>query len=467
MPVFWDGTRHPRRSEAWCPLLCQPRAICGTRFAADPGATRSARQRRLLHHRRRRPCANLLAAPTMSLFPRRSPSTPTATAALWCTIRRETRLCSSRTADRPLAQPAPNRSPLSSHIMHAGYMVRNRFALDHFYKDLLGFHLYWQGGDPAESRQLGDDAGAGRRGLDRVHALSARASFACATGRRESPRARRRERGRTRSRSLSSAGLETARGRDPKLLGVDGKIQLDLTDPDGTRVEFMEFKPVKDPCCSPYTGTQPSPSQPAGKCRGFFGFTWPHLQFSISRCYHPSHCELPRTLASRRKPGRARSFRSSTDAWWLLVLCRIFDANDRTVLILTLRTGASGPERLAEQMGVLRSGGGRSRPIAAGLWNATKHSSWLMILNGLACSALGTMMLLATGRRLGFRTIALLIVLMAVSLGVYAFGAISDGERGGGGGGAADGGGGVVAVVAARRRVVAARRWLYPWLARW
>ena len=34
--------------------------------------------------------------------------------------------------------------------MHAGYMVRNRAALDHFYKDLLGFHLYWQGGNPAD-----------------------------------------------------------------------------------------------------------------------------------------------------------------------------------------------------------------------------------------------------------------------------------------------------------------------------
>jgi hypothetical protein len=37
-------------------------------------------------------------------------------------------------------------------------------------------------------------------------------------------------------------------------------MQLDLTDPDGTRVEFMEFKPVKDPCCSPYTGAQPGPT---------------------------------------------------------------------------------------------------------------------------------------------------------------------------------------------------------------
>jgi len=37
-------------------------------------------------------------------------------------------------------------------------------------------------------------------------------------------------------------------------------MQLDLNDPDGTRVEFMEFKPVQEPCCSAYTGVQPTPS---------------------------------------------------------------------------------------------------------------------------------------------------------------------------------------------------------------
>ena len=35
---------------------------------------------------------------------------------------------------------------VSTHIIHAGFVVRNRAAMDHFYKDVLGFHLYWQGG---------------------------------------------------------------------------------------------------------------------------------------------------------------------------------------------------------------------------------------------------------------------------------------------------------------------------------
>jgi hypothetical protein len=39
-------------------------------------------------------------------------------------------------------------------------------------------------------------------------------------------------------------------GEKPKI-GRDGKWQLNLYDPDLTRVELMEFKPVQTPCCSP------------------------------------------------------------------------------------------------------------------------------------------------------------------------------------------------------------------------
>src|SRR6266478_1690971 len=31
-------------------------------------------------------------------------------------------------------------------LIHVGFVVRDREAEDHFYKDILGFHLYWQGG---------------------------------------------------------------------------------------------------------------------------------------------------------------------------------------------------------------------------------------------------------------------------------------------------------------------------------
>jgi hypothetical protein len=41
-------------------------------------------------------------------------------------------------------------------------------------------------------------------------------------------------------------------------MGRDGKIQLNLYDPDLTRVEFMEFQPSGKPCCSPILGKAPS-----------------------------------------------------------------------------------------------------------------------------------------------------------------------------------------------------------------
>ncbi|MFL6414624.1 MAG: VOC family protein [Bryobacteraceae bacterium] len=37
----------------------------------------------------------------------------------------------------------------------------------------------------------------------------------------------------------------------PEKIGVDGKWQLNMYDPNLTRVELMEFKPVQKPCCSP------------------------------------------------------------------------------------------------------------------------------------------------------------------------------------------------------------------------
>ena len=162
--------------------------------------------------------------------------------------------------DHPLAQPASAGRSLSSHIMHAGYMVRNRPALDHFYKDLLGFHLYWQGGDPANRvdwvmMQVPD----GADWIEYMLYLPPHPSLAQLGGANHlAPGV---ASAAELEQKLEQRGWKPPEGRDPKLLGVDGKIQLDLTDPDGTRVEFMEYKPVKDPCCSPYTGTQPNPAR--------------------------------------------------------------------------------------------------------------------------------------------------------------------------------------------------------------
>ncbi len=159
----------------------------------------------------------------------------------------------------PPAVPANAERRLSGHIMHAGYVVRDRAALDHFYKDLLGFHLYWQGGNPSSRvdwvmMQVPDGtdwieymlylpADPSRSQLGSANHLAPGMVSVAEL-----------------QKQLEERGWKPTPGKNPQVLGVDGKMQLDLTDPDGTRVEFMEFLPVATPCCSPYTGKQPSAS---------------------------------------------------------------------------------------------------------------------------------------------------------------------------------------------------------------
>jgi len=60
----------------------------------------------------------------------------------------------------------------------------------------------------------------------------------------------------------AQAKLE-ARGWKPNAkehaqMGRDGKWQLNLYDPDSTRIELMEFTPAEKPCCSEFQGPHPT-----------------------------------------------------------------------------------------------------------------------------------------------------------------------------------------------------------------
>jgi catechol 2,3-dioxygenase-like lactoylglutathione lyase family enzyme len=161
--------------------------------------------------------------------------------------------------DHPPVEPSSATQRLSSHIIHAGYVVRNRAALDHFYKDLLGFHLYWQGGNPDDRVDwVMMQVPNGTDWVEYMLYLPTNPSLAqLGSANHLAPGvpsvAQLQEK-------LEARGWKPAPNKNPQVLGVDGKMQLDLTDPDGTRIEFMEFQPVRKPCCSPYSGAQPSPS---------------------------------------------------------------------------------------------------------------------------------------------------------------------------------------------------------------
>ena len=134
---------------------------------------------------------------------------------------------------------------VSERIIHVGATVADRAASDALYRDILGFHEIWHGGMKDDRT----DWSAMRvpDGLDwfeymlNVKNPSARTLGvmnhlalgvpSVAEG----------------FKIVTSRGI----GAEPPLIGRDGKWQLNLYDPNLTRTELMEPKPVRTPCCSP------------------------------------------------------------------------------------------------------------------------------------------------------------------------------------------------------------------------
>ncbi len=157
----------------------------------------------------------------------------------------------------PGASKGSTPNHVSSQIIHAGFVVHDRAAEEHFYKDILGFRPYWHGGmkdDQTDwvSLQVPD-------GNDWVEFMV-----------NVSPNADHHTLGVMNHIALGVTDIHAAQQQlikngwnpteEPKI-GRGGKWQLNVYDPDGTRIEFMEFKPVQKPCCSEYTGPHPGPKQ--------------------------------------------------------------------------------------------------------------------------------------------------------------------------------------------------------------
>ena len=150
----------------------------------------------------------------------------------------------------------PQPRTLSSQIIHAGFVVRDRAATDKFYRDILGFRLYWSGGmEEGRTDWVAMQVPDGRQWIEYMM-----------TEKEAKPSAQ--LLGVLNHVSLGVSDIKATtkrlreRGWNPKeegepQMGKDGKWQLNVYDPDGTRIEFMEFKPVEKPCCSPFTGPHP------------------------------------------------------------------------------------------------------------------------------------------------------------------------------------------------------------------
>ena len=148
---------------------------------------------------------------------------------------------------------------VSTEIIHVGYVVQDRTGMDHFYKDVLGFRLYWHGGmQDNETNWVAMQVSA-RYGHEWIEYML-----------NVSPNADHHTLGVMNHVSLGVTDIQAAKARlikngwkpsEEPQIGRDGKWQLNLYDPDDTRIEFMEFKPVQKPCCAEYTGAHPGPVQ--------------------------------------------------------------------------------------------------------------------------------------------------------------------------------------------------------------
>jgi len=114
-------------------------------------------------------------------------------------------------------------------------------------------------------------------------------------------------------------------------------------------------------------------------------------------------------------------FQTLTKNWWLLVLCGVLDA--MVSVIYFIMQDQDGPVTFHAWKGTIALLGKLTLAagvctIAAGVWQSAKGKCWPLVLNGLALTALGVIYTYLTRFRISLLTIALLIILMAVSLGI-------------------------------------------------
>jgi catechol 2,3-dioxygenase-like lactoylglutathione lyase family enzyme len=153
------------------------------------------------------------------------------------------------------AGPATTGRSVSTHLIHAGFVVQDRAAMDHFYRDILGFHIYWHGGmKDDETNWVDMQVPDGTEWIEFMLNVP--------------PNATHKTLGVMNHIALGVPDIHAAqqqlvkngwKGNEQPKIGRDGKWQLNLYDPDETRVELMEFTPVEKPCCSEYTGPHPKP----------------------------------------------------------------------------------------------------------------------------------------------------------------------------------------------------------------
>jgi len=166
----------------------------------------------------------------------------------------------------PPNQPQEITAPdvIGRHIIHIGIMVHSRAVEDTFYRDLLGFRPYWFGGmvenridwisqqtpdshDWLEYMIVHDTASSGIPATMSLHNLGVLDHLSIGVNSVEAAH-------KTLEAGNRLNGVHDAHTQ----IGRDGKGQFNLYDPDGIRLELMNFHATEKPCCSPFTADDPA-----------------------------------------------------------------------------------------------------------------------------------------------------------------------------------------------------------------
>ena len=155
-------------------------------------------------------------------------------------------------------------NPLSHHIIHVGFIVHDAAAEDAFYVKLLGFRPYWHGGmKDNETDWISQQVPDGTDWLEYMMVKGPEKTSIPASMSQETAGVLDHfalgVQNMEKAVNLLTEGDRLTMRHSPPLIGRDGKWQLNMYAPDGTRAELMEFQPSIKPCCSPLL--LPSPTE--------------------------------------------------------------------------------------------------------------------------------------------------------------------------------------------------------------
>jgi catechol 2,3-dioxygenase-like lactoylglutathione lyase family enzyme len=165
-------------------------------------------------------------------------------------------------------KPVDAPTAIGHHIIHVGYIVHSRAIEDTFYRNILGFRPYWFGGSTDTRIDWVSQQSPDSHDWLEYMVVTGPGPEADGTGIPATM-----SRGSVGGLDHFSIGVDSVPNAFAALeagnrlnlgshnaqpqVGRDGKYQFNLRDPDGTRVELMNFHATEKPCCSPFTADDP------------------------------------------------------------------------------------------------------------------------------------------------------------------------------------------------------------------